>query len=61
MPVDLMLVRDDDIPNFVASGACDYGIVGENVLREEQAAGGRALPQVVIRRPEFIGLQPPRS
>ena len=38
MPVDLMLVRDDDIPNFVASGACDYGIVGENVLREEQAA-----------------------
>lgn len=42
MPVDLMLVRDDDIPNFVASGACDYGIVGENVLREEQLAGGRA-------------------
>tara|TARA_R110000868_G_scaffold10896_23_gene52699 strand:- start:1754 stop:2635 length:882 start_codon:yes stop_codon:yes gene_type:complete len=41
MPVDLMLVRDDDIPNFVASGACDYGIVGENVLREEQLAGGR--------------------
>jgi len=35
MPVDLMLVRDDDIPNFVASGACDYGIVGENVLREQ--------------------------
>ena len=31
-PLDLMLIRDDDIPNFVASGACDYGIVGENVL-----------------------------
>jgi ATP phosphoribosyltransferase len=42
MPVDLMLVRDDDIPSFVAGGACDYGIVGENVLREEQAIGGRA-------------------
>lgn len=41
MPVDLMLVRDDDIPNFVASGACDYGIVGENVFREEQLASRR--------------------
>ena len=33
-PIDLMLIRDDDIPSFVASGACDYGIVGENVLYE---------------------------
>ena len=41
MPVDLMLVRDDDIPNFVASGACDYGIVGENVFREEQLGSSR--------------------
>ena len=37
LPLDLMLIRDDDIPNFVASGACDYGIVGENVLYEAQA------------------------
>ncbi|HCR66353.1 MAG TPA: ATP phosphoribosyltransferase [Oceanicaulis sp.] len=35
-PIDLMLIRDDDIPSFVASGACDYGIVGENVLYEAQ-------------------------
>jgi ATP phosphoribosyltransferase len=34
MAIDLMLVRDDDIPNFIANGACDYGIVGENVYRE---------------------------
>ncbi|WP_375283584.1 ATP phosphoribosyltransferase [Marinicauda pacifica] len=34
MPLDVMFIRDDDIPNFVASGACDYGIVGENVLYE---------------------------
>jgi len=34
LPLDLMLIRDDDIPSFVASGACDYGIVGENVLYE---------------------------
>ncbi|WP_019961656.1 ATP phosphoribosyltransferase [Woodsholea maritima] len=37
MALDLMLIRDDDIPSFVASGACDYGIVGENVLYELQA------------------------
>jgi ATP phosphoribosyltransferase len=41
MPVDLMLVRDDDIPNFVASGACDYGIVGENELFEQQEESAR--------------------
>ncbi|MCR9128425.1 MAG: ATP phosphoribosyltransferase [Alphaproteobacteria bacterium] len=35
--LDLMLIRDDDIPSFVASGACDYGIVGENVLYEAQS------------------------
>ncbi|MBL4595092.1 MAG: ATP phosphoribosyltransferase [Robiginitomaculum sp.] len=34
MPVDLLLVRDDDIPSFVASSASDIGIVGENVLAE---------------------------
>lgn len=36
MPIDLLLVRDDDIPSFVASDAADIGIVGENVLVEEQ-------------------------
>ena len=33
-PADLMFVRDDDIPTFVADGACEFGIVGENVLDE---------------------------
>ncbi|WP_421791838.1 ATP phosphoribosyltransferase [Hyphobacterium sp.] len=41
LPLDLMLVRDDDIPSFVAGGACDYGIVGENVLYEMQARSDR--------------------
>ena len=41
LPLDLMLIRDDDIPSFVASGACDYGIVGENVLYEAQARSER--------------------
>ena len=33
-PLDLMLVRDDDIPTFVADGVCELGIVGQNVLEE---------------------------
>ncbi len=41
LPLDLMLIRDDDIPSFVASGACDYGIVGENVLYEAAARSRR--------------------
>src|SRR5687768_16064797 len=39
-PLDLMLVRDDDIPTFVADGVCELGIVGQNVL--EEYALGRA-------------------
>jgi ATP phosphoribosyltransferase len=33
-PADLMFVRDDDIPTFVSDGVCEFGLVGENVLRE---------------------------
>ena len=38
LPIDLLLVRDDDIPGLLAEGVCDLGIVGRNVLAE-QAAG----------------------
>jgi ATP phosphoribosyltransferase len=37
-PAELMFVRDDDIPTFVADGVCEFGIVGQNVI-EEFAAG----------------------
>ena len=33
-PLDLMFVRDDDIPTFVADGVCEFGMVGRNVLEE---------------------------
>ncbi len=36
LPIDVLLVRDDDIPHFVSSGICDLGIVGENVFAEEK-------------------------
>ena len=34
LPIDLMFVRDDDIPTFVSDGVCEFGIVGQNVLDE---------------------------
>lgn len=39
LPVDLLLVRDDDIPGLIAEGVCDLGIVGRNVLTEQDLAG----------------------
>src|SRR5688572_16409367 len=45
LPVDLLLVRDDDIPGLIADGVCDLGIVGRNVLLEqdgERRGRGRA-------------------
>lgn len=34
-PIDLLRVRDDDIPGLVMDGVVDLGLVGENVLEEE--------------------------
>ncbi|MCD8318002.1 MAG: ATP phosphoribosyltransferase [Paraprevotella sp.] len=46
-PVEILYLRDDDIPQSVASGVADLGIVGENeyVEREEDA--------VIVRRLGF--------
>ncbi|CDZ79033.1 ATP phosphoribosyltransferase [Legionella massiliensis] len=37
-PIDLLFVRDDDIPTLIFDGLCDGGIVGENVLFEAELA-----------------------
>jgi ATP phosphoribosyltransferase len=45
MPIDLLLVRDDDIPGLVSDDVCDLGVVGFNVVeekRQELLAEGRA-------------------
>ncbi|WP_462417961.1 ATP phosphoribosyltransferase [Kytococcus sp. Marseille-QA3725] len=34
LPIDLLLVRDDDIPGLLADGVADLGILGRNVLAE---------------------------
>jgi ATP phosphoribosyltransferase len=36
-PLDLLSVRDDDIPEYVQDGVSDLGIVGENIVREKGA------------------------
>ena len=40
--IDVLYLRDDDIPEYVSRGVADFGIVGENVLAER----GRNLPVV---------------
>jgi ATP phosphoribosyltransferase len=34
-PLEIFFLRDDDIPEYVADGVADVGIVGENVLAEK--------------------------
>ncbi|MFN3960897.1 MAG: ATP phosphoribosyltransferase [Parvularculaceae bacterium] len=44
-PIDLLRVRDDDIPTFVGDGVADFGVIGLNVLRERT---GRDAPIEVM-------------
>lgn len=36
-PLEIFFLRDDDIPEYVADGVADIGIVGENILAEQPA------------------------
>ena len=38
MPLDVLFVRDDDIPDLVQQDVCDLGIVGLNVIEEKRIA-----------------------
>ncbi len=42
--LDLLAIRDDDIPEYVQDGVADLGIVGENILEEKGAAVRTLLP-----------------
>jgi ATP phosphoribosyltransferase len=53
MPIDLLLLRDDDIPSFIANDAADIGIVGENVLFEEQLTATEELDAKVLMKLGF--------
>lgn len=52
MPVDILLVRDDDIPGLVREDICDLGIVGLNVIEEKRlhfVANGAPEPFRIVR------------
>lgn len=49
-PLDLMLLRDDDIPDYVIKGLCDIGIVGENVLKEKLLARETPIDLPIMKR-----------
>ena len=34
-PLEIFFLRDDDIPDYVADGVADIGIVGQNILHED--------------------------
>ncbi len=58
LPIDLLLVRDDDIPGLIADGICDLGVVGNNVLVEqggERVARGLAPAYRAMRQLGFGG------
>lgn len=46
-PVELLFLRDDDIPQYVEDNVADVGIVGENVFVEKQKQNG------IIKRLDF--------
>lgn len=58
MPIDILRVRDDDIPGLVFDGVVDLGIVGENVLEEAELArqaSGEQVAYKMLRRLDFGG------
>ena len=48
MDVDILLVRDDDIPSLVSNGVADLGIVGQNVLAEQSAKNRKITAKSVL-------------
>ncbi|HIF9292363.1 TPA: ATP phosphoribosyltransferase [Photobacterium damselae] len=58
MPIDLLLVRDDDIPELIMDGVVDLGVIGENELEEvglERIARNEPADYKKLRRLDFGG------
>ncbi len=59
-PLEILYLRDDDIPQYVADGVADIGIVGENVVLEknkkvnklENLGFGKCRLSLAVRREE---------
>ncbi|MCZ6497754.1 MAG: ATP phosphoribosyltransferase [Gammaproteobacteria bacterium] len=54
MPVDVLLVRDDDIPSLVQEDICDLGIVGLNVVEEYRLGIDTADASAVFRQVSLL-------
>lgn len=63
LPVDILFLRDDDIPEYVQDGVADLGIVGANVLDESGARVKQLLPltfgfcTLTIAAPDQTGIR----
>lgn len=58
LPIDILRVRDDDIPGLVFDGVVDWGVLGENVLEEAalaRLAAGETADYTLLRRLDFGG------
>lgn len=57
-PIDLLRVRDDDIPGLVMDGVVDLGFIGENELEEkmlERKAANKKHEYQILRRMDYGG------
>ena len=58
LPIEILRVRDDDIPGLIFDGVVDLGIIGENVLEEEELgrlAAGETIAYKKLRQLDFGG------
>jgi ATP phosphoribosyltransferase len=58
MPIDILRVRDDDIPGLIMDGVVDLGFIGQNVLEEEtmmRAVAGDPTAHKVVKELNFGG------
>jgi len=66
-PLSLLYARDDDIPEYVASGTVDAGIVGQNLVHEEGVDVAELLPlgygycTLVLAAPTSANVRGPRD
>ncbi len=64
-PLDILFGRDDDIPEYVADGTVDLGVVGQNIIAEkdarvqELASLGFGYCSLVVAVPKDSGVQHP--
>ena len=52
--IELLLIRDDDIPEYVQDGVCDIGFVGANVTAEKNCRCS-GYPKPGIRKMPVVG------